>query len=606
MRFVLAFLFGLLPGLAAAQTVEPYFFGMQFVTPVSSQPQAKVFASLTRLWGATYGGAGVNWAAIETCKIATVSQTDPCLTWTAADAIVANAQAAGMDIEYTFGITPSWASVAGTQDQPPTSFQDFYNFVTLVTTRYKGKTKYYSIWNEANYGGTSQAYWSGTVAQMVTIASNVYPLIKAIDPNATVLSPSIACGPGSLTSPGGFGWMQQFLAGGGGAYADGIDFHPYLYMSASGTEGSPLVSYPEQVAQMVKWLQAAMAAYSISLPIVASEGGWATTTSTPSASVQTAYAALWNWLLAGSGVSRSIWYIYDDVSTGWGPLWNQGAGWLDAQGVAFRTAQSWLMGATITSAPARVANSNQVRNPTGSGVAAGTPGTPPTNWGVYNPDITHGITTAIVGSGTEGGIAYVDWSVSGTETSGGTGYVQIGFEAANQIAASVGQTWVEGAYFKVISRSGNCQTWLAANENNSSGGSGYLASPLYLPFEIPTGGALSAGYTEWKFKTAQATVAYVAPYFVVSYAVGSACSITVRIGQPSVDSGTVWSGNATLAGGYPAQIIWDSAGGPTARSTTYAYLDDVTGGQTAIVGDAITLTNLPVLLTNRAQKGWMP
>jgi len=95
------------------------------------------------------------------------------------------------------------------------------------------------------------------------------------------------------------------------------------------------------------------------------------------------------------------------------------------------------------------ARTNSLRNNTMQGAAAGTPGTAPTNWVVPGP--INGLTQEIVGIGTEKGITYIDVKFSGT-TSAASSHA-ISFEAANQIAASSGQSWNRSAWFKIVAGS---------------------------------------------------------------------------------------------------------------------------------------------------------
>ena len=92
-------------------------------------------------------------------------------------------------------------------------------------------------------------------------------------------------------------------------------------------------------------------------------------------------------------------------------------------------------------------------------------------------------------------------------------------------------------------------------------------------------------------------VAHVAPVIVVLYPAGVAFDITLRIGAPSLDNGSIWSGVITKQGGYRAQVAWDAAGGPTPFKVPDGYLceRDLAGHRRAIAGHSATLTNLPVL-----------
>jgi hypothetical protein len=90
------------------------------------------------------------------------------------------------------------------------------------------------------------------------------------------------------------------------------------------------------------------------------------------------------------------------------------------------------------------ARTNSIRNNTGVGAVAGTPGTLPTNW---SWNTTGGASSQVVGVGVEDGISYADVRLFGTATTGAS----IQFEANTQIAASAGQPWTVSFYCKLLS-----------------------------------------------------------------------------------------------------------------------------------------------------------
>jgi hypothetical protein len=98
------------------------------------------------------------------------------------------------------------------------------------------------------------------------------------------------------------------------------------------------------------------------------------------------------------------------------------------------------------------------------------------------------------------------------------------------------------------------------------------------------------------------------PNLTITYVVGTAIDVTLRIGAPLMDTGSVWRGTLTKSGGYQAEVDWDSNGGPTPYTVpgTYGYRRDLFGQSGAIVGSSVTLTNLPIILENTQFKGFAP
>lgn len=576
---------------ALAQTVTPATFGMQFSAPVTVSPVNKTFSTITRFWDGTYGGAGVHWQDIDN------QSTCGTYTWTALDAMVNQAVAAGMAIIYTFGYVPGCANGNQAAYIPPTNNQYLYNFATALVTRYKGKIGYYGIWNEANLSGF---YWNGTVAQMLTIAQNLYPLIKAIDPNAQVMTPSVA----GFNGPQ---WMQQYLALGGGqagVTADIFDTHMYQ-IRYIGQGLTPNTTPNEQTWLMCQYFNTMNNYYdSPALPLMVDEGSWGWDYNIPGGVPQeTEVAAIWPVMMASCPVTRTLWYGYDELSPSqFTNIWDGGT-WLNVQGQAYRVAQTWLAGATFTAPFARIAGTNGIRNPTFSGASA--PDAPGTDMSIYNPDSTHGITSAIAPC-TENGIPCIDWTIGGTAMAGAGGQISLNLETANHIADTLGQQWNIGADIKLEAGSlSGCTTNIAYNENNSGGT--YLGTTLYFEF-WPIPAPLQNDIQVWPAVTAQAGTAYVQPYVAVNYSVGTPCNVTLRIGAPAMDSGSQWSAAISKPGGYVGLIIEDSAGGPTsytASAVTYPYWRDSTGQQHANSG-TVTLTGQPILLENQAATGWTP
>jgi hypothetical protein len=88
------------------------------------------------------------------------------------------------------------------------------------------------------------------------------------------------------------------------------------------------------------------------------------------------------------------------------------------------------------------ARTNSIRNSTMVGAVAGTPGTWPTNWSV----VASGCSTAVIGSGTQNGIPYLDvrfYSASTTST-----FCVFEFETSVTSAAAV--AWTESVYIALV------------------------------------------------------------------------------------------------------------------------------------------------------------
>lgn len=114
---------------------------------------------------------------------------------------------------------------------------------------------------------------------------------------------------------------------------------------------------------------------------------------------------------------------------------------------------------------------NSLRNSTMVGTIPGKPGTDPTNW---QTDLEPA--SWIVGIGSENGLNYIDYRISGS--SSGSIDLNIRFESTTQISASNGQTWTSTFYAKLVSGNtgsgkivntiSECNAGVALSNNTSS------------------------------------------------------------------------------------------------------------------------------------------
>lgn len=336
----------------SAGAVAATYFGMhihRLADPSLAASQLTPFPAFSfstqRLWDTT------TWPMIEPSK--------GNFTWAKLDDTVAAASAHGVsDYIFTFGYVPQWASSNPGGDCAPTplgscfvpaDMADFDNFATQLVQRYCGTITYYETWNEPNGHG----YWQGTNAQLLTITQHLYSIAK--NP-ANCGCTGHSCSPGGGTNPNkvllpsisnvatGTTWLQNWLAfvGSPYPYADIAAFHGYGY-----------ANNPEAIYPGVQSMQSTLSQYGLGNVEL-----WNTEASWGDGSYTQDYEA--SWLMryyivqAASGVSRFMWYAYDNC--GWGTLWGPSCsatpdtwtGPREASG-AYATVQQWLTGATVES-----------------------------------------------------------------------------------------------------------------------------------------------------------------------------------------------------------------------------------------------------------------
>ena len=181
------------------------------------------------------------------------------------------------------------------------------------------------------------------------------------------------------------------------------------------------------------------------------------------------------------------------------------------------------------------ARTNSLRNSQGGGSTngvIGSGGAAPTNWTI-NAN-ANGVTSEVIGTGTENGLAYIDVKVSGTPTANGS--VNVGFESTSQVVAANGQTWTLSAFVKLQSGSTANATTSVAVRGRLVGG-GAVAGQTSETTITPTSANLNSQRFLATITFSNATVERVWPPLTVSYTEALAIDITLRIAAPQLELG---------------------------------------------------------------------
>lgn len=311
---------------AASGTVAPAFFGMH-ISSVIYQPWPQVPLGTLRTWDQW---PGISWRDIN--------PTSGTYDWSVLDQVVNSAVNNSVDIVYTFGVTPAWAStnpggtgcVYGNGSCYAPVVSTWKQFITDLTSRYRGKIKYFEIWNEPN----SSDFWQGTTSQLVHMAATAYPIIHSN--GGIILSPA-------PQGTNAHKWLDTYFAAGGYSYTDVVSFHGYLYGA------------PELITPLVNNIKQVVAKYDddAAKPIWDTEHSWGSSTWPYGATQdqQAAWAARFLPLSLAAGIDRSIWYMWDgyDGKAQWGTLYNATQKQLQLPGMAYREMRNWLLDATLDS-----------------------------------------------------------------------------------------------------------------------------------------------------------------------------------------------------------------------------------------------------------------
>jgi hypothetical protein len=299
-----------------ATGIPSTFFGMT-IFDNNNWPQDSV--------GALGKGTLVNWSYSEPQR--------GVFNWGNLDAWVSTANAHGVDFMFSNDLVPSWAAADQSSCGPTypgspvigctsmvANTKDWDDFVTALATRYKGKL-IYELWNEPNAES-----FTGTVADMVTLTTHEYNIIRSIDPSALILAPSPTYG-----NAGDSAYMDQYFGAGGPTGVDVITFHAYW-------------TTPEAVIGDSNHMKALMAKYNLSSkPLWDTEGSWCT--GSLATGQESGFAARYYLLHWSAGVSRFYWYAWD--SPDFGTMWDAVTG-PHPDAIAYQQVYNWMVGATMS------------------------------------------------------------------------------------------------------------------------------------------------------------------------------------------------------------------------------------------------------------------
>ena len=322
-----------------AQTVE--LFNMSWSALQASHIPTVPFAGL-RAWD-----TNTSWAQVET------SQGN--YNWSTLDAWLRLATAHNKDVMYTFGYVPHWASMRPSEAcaylssdpgcaAPPSDVDSGDNlwkaYVTAVVQHSLSSPDlhidFYELWNEPDL----LRDWSGTPAQLATMARDAYTIIHQLDSKALVIGPAP-----STATQFGVHFLPAYYAAGGATAQDVVGMHAYLY------DGNTFSTSPAGITNTISELRALMGTYGITnKSIWFTEGNWGDVNNkTMTATQKSAYVTQEYLLMWSSGVvGRFYWFSWD--ATTLGTLWSSSTG-IQPAGIAYGRLAAWLVGSTHLDQP---------------------------------------------------------------------------------------------------------------------------------------------------------------------------------------------------------------------------------------------------------------
>jgi hypothetical protein len=232
--------------------------------------------------------------------------------------------------------------------------------------------------------------------------------------------------------------------------------------------------------------------------------------------------------LQGTGVVRDILV--------WGSQLNQGElqPYYPTTGSAYFGPRLTYDLANLSADPgllAEEARTNQIRNSTMQGAVAGTPGTLPTNWGLF----LAGVTVQVLSTFVEDGINVTRLRISGT-ASGGSGGIRPE-SSATLIPATSGQTWTFSTYVRLVGQ----PIGLSAMSCNVAGFNSSAVQTEGFSTIISQSAASGAKIAAQRFSHTQAfsnaSTAFVRPQILFTHTNGATVDFTIDIGLPQLELG---------------------------------------------------------------------
>ncbi len=302
------------------------FNGSRVWPPTDGQNQTATVAGV-RLWD-----DGVKWGQLNTGNGA--------YNWTGLDNWLDRAASANMDVLYTFGDTPQFVAAptapGGCVSPGPYSCAApvdvnsdgtgtdayFSAFVTALVTHAAGRISFYELWNEPD----CTCFWSGTTAQLVRMGKDAAAIIRSLDPNAKILSPS-AHGPTMAT------WFDGYIVAGGAPNFDIVNVHMRGQHGTNAIPESFLTIYGQVITETQK-------RNLTGLPLWDDEHGILQGQGLTDPDMLAGYVSRSAVLRAGVGLQRQYVYTWDSPA----PYGLQG----NNSGTAWNQVATWTIGHTIS------------------------------------------------------------------------------------------------------------------------------------------------------------------------------------------------------------------------------------------------------------------
>jgi hypothetical protein len=133
----------------------------------------------------------------------------------------------GFEVLAVLAYTPTWATTRPDESHytgagasyPPKNMQDWRDYCREYMTRFRGRIRYFEVWNEPNAG-----FFKGTTEEYVALLKAAYEVSREVGPEVRIVGGS---GTGDFLR-----WTEDILSHGAGPYMDVLSFHAYTTPSS--------------------------------------------------------------------------------------------------------------------------------------------------------------------------------------------------------------------------------------------------------------------------------------------------------------------------------------------------------------------------------------
>ena len=247
----------------------PVFGTQMYGASSPSSPYHDVLLESNTTWLRTR----VNWNSIEPVKT-----EPPTYNWSVADSTLAAAREdmGGFELIVTLETAPDWAAEEPQKPLYENHVDDYVQFVQALVERYDGDgiddaptspiITYWEIYNEPD----RNEWWGYAGDDFADLLKEVYPAVKAANPNAKVVFPGIAYDFfEDQNGPFVRSFFPDVLANGAKDYFDVMNFHSYPAFYPNWTQNQGPGLYEKAAA-----IRSIMNTYNVQKPIIVTEAGW--------------------------------------------------------------------------------------------------------------------------------------------------------------------------------------------------------------------------------------------------------------------------------------------------------------------------------------------